>query len=146
MLAPWKKSYEKPKQCIQKQRCHFAKKVHIIKAIVFLVVMYGCKNYTIKNWHFWTVVLEKTLENNLDSKEIKPVNPKGNQFWIFIGRTDAEAETPLLWPPDAQSWLIGKDPDAGKDWGARGEGDNGGWTGWMASLTQWAWVWTILGR
>ena len=70
-----------------------------------------------KNWHFWTVVLEKTLESLLDSKEIKPVNPKGNQQWLFIGRTDAKAEVPILWPPDAKSWLIGKDPDAGKDWG-----------------------------
>ena len=68
-----------------------------------------------KNWWFWTLVLEKTLESPLDRK-IKPVNPKVNQSWIFIGRTDAEAETPKLWPPDAQSWLIGKDPDAGKGW------------------------------
>ena len=70
-----------------------------------------------KNWCFWTVVLEKTLESPLDSKEIKPVNPRGNQPWIFIGRTDAEAEAPVLWSPDAKSWLIGKDPDARKDWG-----------------------------
>ena len=69
-----------------------------------------------KNWCFWTVVLEKTLESPLDSKEIKSVNPKGNQLWIFIERTDAEAEAPILWPPDAKSQLIGKDPDAGKDW------------------------------
>ena len=69
-----------------------------------------------KNWCFWTVVLEKTLESPLDCKEIQPVYPKGNQSWIFIGNTDAEAETPILWPPDAKSWLIGKDPDAGKDW------------------------------
>ena len=69
-----------------------------------------------KNWCFWTVVLEKTLESTLDSKEIQPVYPKGNQFWIFIGRTDAEAETPILWPLDVKNWLIGKDPDAGKDW------------------------------
>ena len=71
----------------------------------------------LKNRFFWTVVLEKTLESPLDCKEIKPVNPKGNQSWIFIGRTDAEAETPILWPPHAKSWLIGKDPDARKDWG-----------------------------
>ena len=69
-----------------------------------------------KNWSFWTVVLEKTLESPLDCKEIKPVHPKGNQSWIFIWRTDAEAETPILWPPDAKNWLIWKDPDAGKDW------------------------------
>ena len=69
-----------------------------------------------KNWCFWTVVLEKTLENPLDYKEIKPVNPKGNQLWIFIGRTDAEAETPILQPPDVKSQLIREDPDAGKDW------------------------------
>ena len=69
-----------------------------------------------KNWCFWTVVLEKTLESPLDYKEFQPVHPKGNQSWIFIGRTDAEAETPILWPPDAKNWLIGKDPDAGKDW------------------------------
>ena len=68
-----------------------------------------------KNWFFWTVVL-KTLESPLDCKEIKPVHPKGNQSWIFIGRTDAKAETPILWPPDAKNWLTGKDPDAGKDW------------------------------
>ena len=69
-----------------------------------------------KNWCFWTVVLEKTLEGLLNCKEIKPVNPKGNQFWIFIGRTDVEAESPFFWPPDAKNWLIGKDPGAGKDW------------------------------
>ena len=69
-----------------------------------------------KNWGFWTVMLEKTLESPLDCKEIQPVNPKGNQSWVFIGRTDAEAETPILWPPDARNWLTGKDPDAEKDW------------------------------
>ena len=74
------------------------------------------ESWALKNWYFWTVVLEKTLESPLDYKEIQPVNPKGNQSWIFIGRTDAEAETPILWPPDVKSWLIGKDPDAGKDW------------------------------
>ena len=69
-----------------------------------------------ENWCFWTVVLKKTLESPLDCKEIQPVNPKGSQPWMFIGRTDAEAEAPVLWPPDAKSWLIGKAPDAGKDW------------------------------
>jgi len=81
--------------------------------------MYGCESkesWALKNWCFWTVVLENTLESPLDCKEIKPVNPKGNQSWIFIARTDAEAEAPILWPPDAKSQLIGKDCDAGKDW------------------------------
>ena len=75
-----------------------------------------------KNWCFWTVGLEKTLESPLDCKEIQPVHPKGDQSWVFIGRTDAEAETPILWPPHAKSWLIGKDPDAGKDWGQEKKG------------------------
>ena len=74
------------------------------------------ENWALKNWCFWTVVLEKTLENPLNSKEIKPDNPKRNQSWVFIGRTDAEAETPILWPPDEKNWLIRKDPDAGQDW------------------------------
>ena len=98
-----------------------------------------------KKWCFWTVVLEKTLESPLDCKEIKPVYPKGNQPWIFIGRTYAEAETPVLWPPDAKKWLIGKHPDAGKRLKAGGEGDNRGWDGWMASLTWWTWVWASSG-
>ena len=93
-----------------------------------------------KNWGFWTVVLEKTLESPLDCKETQPIHPKGKQSWVFTGRTDVEAETPILWLPDAKSWLIGKDPDAGKDWGQVG-GDDRGWDGWMASPTQWTWVW-----
>ena len=90
--------------------------------MVFPVIMYRCESWIIKkaerpkNWCFWTVVLEKPLESLFYSKKIKPVNPKENHPWIFIGRTDAETETPILWPPDAQSWLVGKDPDAGKDW------------------------------
>ena len=75
------------------------------------------ESWALKNGCFWTVVLEKTLESPLNCKEIQPVHPKGDQPWVFIGRTDAEAETPVLWPPDAKSWLIGKDPDAGRDWG-----------------------------
>ena len=92
----------------------------------------------------WTVVLEKTLESSLDCKEIKPVNPKGNQFWIFIGRTDAKAETQILWPLDANNWLIGKYPDAGKELKTGGEGNDKGWDGWMASPTWWTWVWVSL--
>ena len=101
-----------------------------------------------KNWCFWTVVLEKTLESPLDCKEIQPVHPKGDQSWIFTGRTDAEA--PILWPPDVKNWLIGKNPEAGKDWRgrrqkARGEEDDRGWDCWMASPTQWIWVWVNSG-
>ena len=88
-----------------------------------------------ENWCFWTVVLEKTLESPLDCKEIQPVPSKGDQSWAFIGRTDVEAETPILWPPDAKNWLIWKDPDAGKDWGQK-KGDDRGWDGWMASPIQ----------
>ena len=96
-------------------------KDHLVKTMVFPVVMYGCKldhkeSWARKNWYFWTVVLEKTLEGPLDCMEIKLVNPKGNQSWIFTGKTDAEAETTILWPPNVKNWLIGKDPDAGKDW------------------------------
>ena len=80
------------------------------------------ESWVLKNWCFWTVVLEKTLESPLDVKEIKPVNPKGNQLWIFIGRTDTEVEAPILWPPDAKNWLIGKDPGAEKDWKQDGNG------------------------
>jgi len=88
-----------------------------------------------KNWCFWTVVLEKTLESPLNCKDIKPVHPLGNQSWIFIGRTDAEAKTPILWPPDAKKWLIGKDPDAGKDWRQEEKGmtedEMVGWHHWL---------------
>ena len=80
------------------------------------------ENWAPKNWCFWTVVLEKTLESSLDCKEIQPVHPEGGKSWVFIGRTDAEAETPIRWPPHAKSWLIGKDPDAGRDWGQEEKG------------------------
>ena len=86
-----------------------------------------------KNWRFWTVVLEKTLESPLNCKEIQPVYPEGDLSWVFIGRTDAEAEAPILWPPDVKSLLIGKDPIVGKDWGQEEKGMIG-WGGWMASL------------
>ena len=97
-------------------------KVCLVKAMVFLMVMYGCENWTVKKaerrridaFELW---LEKTLESPLDCKQIQPVHPQGYQFWVFIGRTDAEAETPILWPPDSKGWLIWKDPNAGKDWG-----------------------------
>ena len=124
-LAPWKKSYDKPGQCIKRRCVTLPTKVHPVKAMVFPVVLYGCKCWTIKKAEHrsidafelwcWKRLLRGTLESPLDCKENQPVHPKGNQSWIFIGRTDAEAETPVLWLPD-ENWLIGKDPDAGKDW------------------------------
>ena len=97
-----------------------------------------------KNWFFRTVVLEKTLESPLNCKEIQPVHSKGDQPWVFIGRNDAKAETPVLWPPHAKSWLIGKDSDARRDWGQEEKGMTG-WDGWMASLTWWMWIWVNSG-
>ena len=118
MLTPWKKSYDQSRQHIKKQKHYLANKGLSSQTIVFSVVMYVCESWTIswalKNWYFWTVVLEKTLDGPLDCKDMKAVNPKGNQSWILIGGTDAEVL--ILWPPDVKSWLIGKDPDAGKDW------------------------------
>ena len=117
-----KSSYDKPRQCIKKQKHHFANKG---------LFSYSCgfssshvqtwelgheRGYAPKNWCLQTVLLEKTLESPLDSKEIQPVNPKGNQPWMFTGRTDAKTDAPVLWPPDAKSQLIGKDPDARKHW------------------------------
>ena len=96
-----------------------------------------------KNWCFWAVVLEKTLESPLDCKEIQPVHPKWDQSWVFIGRTDVEAETPILWPPDAMSWLIWKDPDAGKDWGQEEKGTTEDETvGWHHRLDGHGFGWT----
>ena len=141
MLAPWKKSYDQPRQHIKKQRHYFANKGPSIQSYGFSssriwVWGFDCKGgWEPKNWCFSIVVLEKTLESSLDSKETNPVNPKRNQSWIFIGRTDAEAEAPILWPPDAKSWLIRKDPDVGKRLKAGGEGDNKdemvGWHHWL---------------
>ena len=98
-----------------------------------------------KNWCFWTMVLEKTLESPLDCKEIQPVHPKGDQSWVFIGGTDVEAETPVLWPPDAESWTHLKRPWCWERLRAGGEGDDRAWDGWMASPTQWTWVWVDSG-
>ena len=122
-----KKSYDKPRQHIKKQRHHFAEKglynqsYGFSSSHVWIWELDHKEGWALQNWCFWTVVLEKTLESPLDSMEIKLVNPKGNQPWVFIGRTDAEVEAPVLWPPDGKNWLIGKDPDAGKDWGQEEE-------------------------
>ena len=136
MLAPWKK-----RQCIKKQRHYFANKgpqsqrYGFSSSRVWTWQLDHKEGWALRNWYFWTVVLKKTLKSPLNCKEVKPVSPKGNQSWIFTGRTDAEAEASILWPPDAKSCLIRKDPDAGK-----------GWDGWMASPIQWKWVWPSSGR
>ena len=121
-------TYNQPRQHIKKQRHYFANKGPFSQGYGFSsghVWMWelDCEeSWAPKNWCFWTVVLEKTLESPLECKEIQPVHPKGDQSWVFIGRTDVEAETPRLWPSDGKSWLIGKDPDAGTDWGQRRRG------------------------
>ena len=122
MLVPWKNSYDKPRQHVKKQRYYFANKgpsgqsYGFSSSHVWMWESDHKEGWALKNWRFWTVVLEKTLESPLDSKEIKPVIPKGNWSWIFIGRTDAEAEVPILWPPNVKSWPIRKDFVAGKYW------------------------------
>ena len=127
-------------------------KVCIVKAMVFSIVMYRYESWTIrkaerlKNWCFRTAVLEKTLESPLGCKEIKPVSPKGNQPEMFIGRTEVEAEVPVLWPPDVKSWLIGKDPDAGKDWRQEEKGTTEDeMVGWHHQLNG-TWIWANSGR
>ena len=111
-----------PTQHIEKQRHHFSNKGPYSQSYgfssshVWMWELYHKEGWALKNWCFWTVVLEKTLERPFDCKEIKSVNPKGNQHWIFIGKIDAETAAPVLWPPDAKSWLIRKDPGDGKDW------------------------------
>ena len=126
--TPWKESYDQPRQHIQKQRHYFVNKGPSSQGYGFsnshvCTWELDCKeSWGQKNWCFWTVVLEKTFESPLDCKEIQPVHPKGDQSWVCIGRTNAEAETPVLWPPDVKSWLIWKDPDAGKDWGQEEKG------------------------
>ena len=134
----WKESYDQTRWHIKKQRCYFANKGPCSQSYGFSsshVWMWELdykESWAMKNWCFWTVLLEKTLEIPLGSKEIKPVNPKGNQFRIFIGKTDAEAETPIVWPSDVKNWVIGK------DWcwerlKAGGKGGDRGWDGWMAT-------------
>ena len=107
----------------------------VIRCHVWMWELDHKEGWVLKNWCFWIVVLEMTLECPLESKDIKPVSPKGNQPWIFIGRTDAEAEAPILWPPDGNSWLLGKDPDVGKDWGQEEKGETEdeivGWHHWL---------------
>ena len=138
---PRKKSYEKPRQHIRKQRHYFANKGPSSQSYgfssghIWMWELDHKESWAPKNWCFGTVVLEKSLESPLDCKEIKPVHPKGNQSWIFTGRTDAEAEAPILWPHDVKNWLTGKDPDAGKDWRWEKKGmtedEMVGWHHWL---------------
>ena len=139
MLAPWKKSYDKPRQHIKKQRHYLDNKdlssqgYGFSSSHVWMWELDYKESWVPNNWCFWTVVLEKTLESPLDCKEIQPVQPKGDQSWVFIGRTDVE--TPILWPLDTKNWLIWKDPDAGKDWGQEVTGTTEdemvGWHHWL---------------
>ena len=141
MLIPWKKSYDEPRQHIKKQRHYLVRKgpssqgYGFSSSHVWVWELDYKESWVPKNWCFWTVALNKTLESPLDCKEIQPVHPKGDQSWVFIGRTDVEAEAPILWPPDATSWLIWKDPDAGKDWGQEEKGmtedEMVGWHHWL---------------
>ena len=148
-LAPWKKSYDQPTQHIQNQRRYFANRSPSSQSYAFSsshVWMWELnykESWALENWCFRTVVLENTLEGPLDCEETQPVHPKGDQSWVFIGRTDVEAETPILWPRDAKSWLIGKDPDAGKDWGQEEKGTTGDeMTGWHHRLDAHEFGWT----
>ena len=135
-FASWQESYDKPRQHIKKQRHYFIDKgphsqsYGFSSSHVWMRELDDKESWVPKNWCFQTVILEKTLESPLDCKEIKPVNPRWNQPWIFTGRTDAEAEVPLLWPPDVKSSLIRKDPDAGKDWRQEEKGITEEMVGW----------------
>ena len=141
-LAPWKESYDEPQQRIIKQRHHFvneglsSQSYGFSSSHVWMWELDYKESWAPKNWCFWTVVLEKTLESPLDCNEIQPVHPKGNQSWVFIGRTGAEAETPILWPLHVKSWLIWKGPDVGRDWGPEEKGmsenEMGGWHHWLS--------------
>ena len=114
----WKKSYDLPRQRIKKQRHYFANTLCLVKAMVFPLVMYGCESWTVKKAEHQRMLftgVRGDFESPLDCKEIQVVHTQGNQFWIFIGRTDAKVEAPILWPPDVKNWLIGKDSDARKD-------------------------------
>ena len=128
MLILWKKSYDQPRQHIKKRRHYFA----ISSSHICMCELEYKESWVPKNGCFWTAVLKKTLESPLECKEIQPVHPKGNQSWIFIGRT--EGETPILWPPDAKNWFIGKDPDAKKDWSRRRRGWQDEMVGWHHQL------------
>ena len=143
MTASWQENYDKSRWCIKKRRHHFANKspcnqgYGLSSSHVWMWELDNKEDWVPNNWHLWTVVLEKTIENLLDSKEIKPVNLKGNQPWILIGRTDAEAEAPIFWPPDAKQLSHWKRPWCWERLKAEGEEVERGWDEWLASLIQW---------
>ena len=143
---PWKENYDQPRQHIKKPRHYFANKgpssqgYGFSSGHVWMWELNYKESWVLKNWYFWTVVLEKTLESPLDYKEIQPVYPKGDHSWVFTERTDAGAETPVLWPPHTKSWFFGKRLWYWEGLGAGGEGDDRGWDGLIASPTQWTWV------
>ena len=151
MLTPWKESYEQQRQHIKKQRHYFVNKgpssqsYGFSSSHVWMWEMDYKESWALKNWCFWTVVLEKTLESALDCKEIQLVHHKGNQSWIFIRRSECEAEAPILWLPDVKNWFHWKRPWCWERLKAGGEGDFRGWDDWMASLTRRTWVWASSG-
>ena len=150
MLTPWKESYDQPRQHIRKQRHYFPNKFLSSQIYgfpgshVWMWELDHKESWALKNWCFWTAVLVKTLESPLHGKEIEPTNPEGNQCWVFIGRTDAEAETPILWPPDEKDWFTEKDPNAGKDWRREEKGMTEDEMV-VASPTQWTCIWVSSG-
>ena len=141
MLTSWNESYNQPRQHIKKQRHYFVHKgpssqgYGFSSSYVWIWELDYKETWALNNWSFWIVVLEKTLESSLDCKEIQPVHPKGDHSWVFIERTDAEAETPILWLTDVKGWLIWKDPNARKDWGQEEKGTTEdemvGWHHWL---------------
>ena len=151
MLTPWKESYDQPREHIQKQRrsssdkCPTSQGYGFSSSHVWMWDLDYKENWAPKNLCFWTVVLEKTLESPLDSKKIQSVHPK-DLSWVFIGRNDAKAETAVLWPPHAKSWLIGKDSDGGRDGGQEEKGMPGdemaGWHHWLNGVNSGSWWWT----
>ena len=141
MLTPWKESYDQPRY----RDITLPTKVLLVKAMVFPVVMYGCESWTVKKaehrridaFELWC--WRRLLRVPWTARRSNPVHSKGDQPWVFFGRNDAKAETPVLWPPHAKRWHVGKDSDAGRGWGQEEKGTTG-WDGWMASLTLWTWV------
>ena len=151
MLTPWKENYDQPRQHINKHRHYFVNKglssqgYGFSSGHVWMWELDCEESWALKNWCFWTLMLEKTLESPLDCKEIQQVHPKGDQSWVFIGRTDAEAETPNTLATSCEELTHWKRPWCWKGLGAGGEGNDRGWDGWMALLTWWTWVWVNSG-